>query len=335
MVKNGMISWIVLLGMWCQAHAQSFDWSSAPSISPGVKWANLSLTAPRLLNINALQVDLTTPGLRFTTTGRRSDWVANVTETNKATTRQFISQSQSTMRPIVAAINATPWSPFPSTDDVPANLQGLAVSDGLLVSPGRANSPAFIINNLGIPSIQMAGPSFDISSVNLAVAGFGIVMTNGIPIASTGSLEPRTGFGISSDSRYVYLMTVDGRRYSSQGATIGEVGQYLKMFGANSGINMDGGGSTTLARWNAGSQAAELLNVPNQFNLIANDPATNQAAEIAAFQAGFIPNERFVGNNLGVYYIPESGTFVLISLTASLVIFGQMLCFRIVRVKQQ
>jgi hypothetical protein len=324
--------WLVVLlisygRLTSTSHAQTYDWSTATTISPGVKWAAFTPNSPRLLNINVLQVDTSTPRLRFTTTGRRSDWVSNVTETDKATTRLFISRSQNTDRPIMAAINASPWSPFPADDNVPANLQGLAVSDGVLVSPGRNNSPAFIIDNLGIPRIQLAGPTFDISNVNLAVAGFGIVLTNGIPIPSTGSLEPRSGFGISADSRYIYLMTIDGRRYSSQGATIGEVGQYLAFFGASSGINMDGGGSTTLARWNSSTQSADLLNVPNAINLIdPTDPVNSQSVEAAAFQYGLLPNERFVGNNLGIYYqaVPEASSIILIAAASVFLIIRQL-----------
>ncbi len=291
-----------------------FDWSAASSLSPGVKWVKFDTTAPRLLSINVVQVDTWTPRLRFTTIGRRNDWVSNVSETDKFTTRQWINASQSTNQPITLAINATPWSPFPSEDSVPANLRGLVVSEGILVSPGQNNVPAFIMDDSGVPRIQIAPPSTDITQIDTAVAGFGIVLTNGLPIASSGNLEPRTGYGISADQRYVYLMTIDGRRYSSQGSTIGEVGQWLKFFGGWSGINMDGGGSTTLARWNTSTQSAQLLNVPNSVNIFdPNSPEGSLLLEQTLFQNGLLPNERSLGNSLGIYYepVPEASTVLL------------------------
>ena len=60
-------------------------------------------------------------------------------------------------------------------------------------------------------------------------------------------------------------MTIDGRQLASDGATTSEVGAWLKHFGAHTGINMDGGGSTTMAWWNpdgSGTNKSELLNFP-------------------------------------------------------------------------
>ncbi len=292
-----------------------FDWTTATNLSPGVKWVKYDTTSPRLLSINVVQVDTWTPRLRFTTIGRRNNWVSNVSETDKFTTRQWINASQSTERPISLAINATPWSPFPSEDSVPANLRGLVVSDGILVSPGTSNVPAFIVDDFGVPRIQITPPSIDITQIDVAVAGFSIVLTNGVPSVTPLTLEPRTGFGISADQRYVYLMAIDGRRYSSQGSSIGEVGQWLKFFGAWSGINMDGGGSTTLARWNTSTQSAQLLNVPNSINIFdPSSPEGSQFAEQTFFQNGLLPNERSLGNSLGIYYepVPEASSILLV-----------------------
>ena len=82
------------------------------------------------------------------------------------------------------------------------------------------------------------------------------------------------------------MMTIDGRQFASAGATTGDVGSWLKHFGAYTGINMDGGGSTTMAWWNpnnAGSDKSELLNYP------------------VGTGWGF-RRERTVGSNFGVYY---------------------------------
>ena len=80
---------------------------------------------------------------------------------------------------------------------------------------------------------------------------------------------------------------------TSLGATTQELGQWLRHFGAYRGINMDGGGSTTLAWWDPSSEDADkckLLNRP-----VGNGVKAEQLpAEL------FAPTERANGNNLGV-----------------------------------
>ena len=78
-----------------------------------------------------------------------------------------------------------------------------------------------------------------------------------MPKSFAGSyVHPRTGYGLSKDRRYVYFIVVDGRQKDySVGATTGEIAEMLKEYGADDALNMDGGGSTTLAVWNP--QAAD------------------------------------------------------------------------------
>ncbi len=93
-------------------------------------------------------------------------------------------------------------------------------------------------------------------------------------------------------------MTIDGRQLASDGATTSEVGAWLKHFGAHTGINMDGGGSTTMAWWNpdrSGTNKSELLNFP-------------------VGTACCFPLERTVGSNIGVYYVPEPNVIWLVVL---------------------
>lgn len=62
------------------------------------------------------------------------------------------------------------------------------------------------------------------------------------------------------------------------GATYRDVGSLLARYGATTGLNLDGGGSTQMAAWNPGTGTAELINAP------------------------LLNVERFVGSNLGVVY---------------------------------
>ena len=61
------------------------------------------------------------------------------------------------------------------------------------------------------------------------------------------SLNPRTAAGTSRDGRRLYLVTVDGRQAFSKGISLTGMAELLKRYGAWNAINLDGGGSTTLA----------------------------------------------------------------------------------------
>ena len=92
----------------------------------------------------------------------------------------------------------------------------------------------------------------------------------------------QTGYGISENKKYLILLTIDGRQKDwSLGASTSEVGYWLKYFGAWEGLNMDGGGSTSLAALVPGEKQDEIR--------LLNQPSGG---------------ERKVGNNLGVYLVP-------------------------------
>ena len=58
--------------------------------------------------------------------------------------------------------------------------------------------------------------------------------------------HPRTGVGFSRDSSTLYLVTVDGRSESSSGMSLGEFASLMQALGIAQGLNLDGGGSTTV-----------------------------------------------------------------------------------------
>jgi hypothetical protein len=58
--------------------------------------------------------------------------------------------------------------------------------------------------------------------------------------------HPRTGVGFSRDSSTLYLVTVDGRSESSSGMSLAEFASLMQALGVAQGLNLDGGGSTTL-----------------------------------------------------------------------------------------
>src|SRR5262249_12901259 len=62
----------------------------------------------------------------------------------------------------------------------------------------------------------------------------------------TDRRHPRTAVGVTADGKLL-LVTVDGRTAGSRGATLPEMAGIMQRQGAVNAINLDGGGSTTMA----------------------------------------------------------------------------------------
>jgi exopolysaccharide biosynthesis protein len=84
-------------------------------------------------------------------------------------------------------------------------------------------------------------------NIQEAVGGRVWLVQDGTITKQTSTVvEPRTCIGVSKDGSKVYIMAVDGRNFwYSNGMAYEEMGQCLKALGAENGINLDGGGSTT------------------------------------------------------------------------------------------
>jgi exopolysaccharide biosynthesis protein len=90
----------------------------------------------------------------------------------------------------------------------------------------------------------------DLDSIKFAVGGGSIILKDGelslTNINSKGN-EPRTGIGINRDSTELILATIDGRDTSFKGVSQEMFGAILRDLGAYNALNLDGGGSTTMA----------------------------------------------------------------------------------------
>jgi exopolysaccharide biosynthesis protein len=214
----------------CQTYGQvgTYDWSKAEELCPGIKRVEVTVSSPRKMVINAVQIDTATPGLKFYTTPRCSPWAENSTETQRQKTRDFIREYQETEKKLVVAINADAWNPWIPSEwyqETNRNLLGLAVSEGTLVS-GGSGTPSLIVGENGTVSVATTSAGYDIRDIQTAVSGFGFCLSEGSPLPSGDDLHPRTGTGISQKGRYVYFMTIDGRQPDSEGATTEEVGSW-------------------------------------------------------------------------------------------------------------
>jgi len=214
-----------------------------------------------LQKVCVMRIDTRQEGLLFYTNGRYKDFKEGERETERTTTADFLTEND-----LNVAVNANFYSPFNAetrTTRGPSNVIGLAVSEGVLVSPSEASYPAFTVSSNGVASIGVIRPDEPLEGVRTAVAGNMIVLKEGKVVEQGDkSVHPRTAVGISQDGRYVYIMTIDGRQPTySIGATYEEIGRWMLEFGAWEALNLDGGGSTTMVTRDDQGKA-KVLNSP-------------------------------------------------------------------------
>jgi hypothetical protein len=76
--------------------------------------------------------------------------------------------------------------------------------------------------------------------------------------------NPRSALGISRDGRRAWLVVMDGRQPArSVGSSLEQTGELLRMLGATTAINLDGGGSSALVVRDPASGAGQLRNRPS------------------------------------------------------------------------
>jgi hypothetical protein len=239
------------------------------------------------------RIDLTAPGIGFTTTPP-----SGPLETTSQSTSQFLQRPSRDQRQFFSDVAATPS---------PEDLIGLAVSNGTVVAPQTFGSDdaaaSLIITKTNTATISSAGSTpIDLSHVFNALSGNQIV-TDGLDTSATTptgaphdpfGLDPRTGIGLSEDGRFLYLIAIDGRQPGySVGVTTSDEAALMIDLGVFDGLNLDGGGSTALVQSGAGG-SPDLIDSPSgSFGVV----------------------ERLDGNNLGVFAsalpTPEPSTWAM------------------------
>ncbi len=107
------------------------------------------------------------------------------------------------------------------------------------------------------------GPRTDAGEVAVAVGGGTVLLRDGdVPPLDDTALHPRTAIGFSEDGRRMVLVTIDGRQRDSRGMTERELGELLADLGADDGLNLDGGGSSTMLARDPG-EAPTVVNSPS------------------------------------------------------------------------
>ncbi|WP_433297438.1 phosphodiester glycosidase family protein [Pseudonocardia sp. CA-142604] len=104
--------------------------------------------------------------------------------------------------------------------------------------------------------------------VDALIGGATVLVRNGAVYhdptgAPPSGRNPETMVGVSDGGRRLIMVVIDGRQGSSIGVTPAEAAEYLVAHGADSGLLLDGGGSSTLAAQLPGSTHLTVLNHPS------------------------------------------------------------------------
>lgn len=258
----------------------------------GVEYSQLFVETPVLNKWQVVKIDLQARGIEFVATGRNKNYEPEKRETWRQTTADFLDENK-----LAVAVNANFYNPFNAETirtQGDSNLLGFGANDGVLVSKPEPGRPAFVVYQDKTAKICHLDPNIsddEVKKIQAGVAGSQVVLTGGaVPEIKNKDRHPRTAVGISADGRYVYFLIVDGRQPKhSVGATLTEVGETLKYFGASEGLNLDGGGSTTLVCRGLDG-LSQILNSPANSGVPRN--LRNNANAIGVRAANLAPGVR-------------------------------------------
>ncbi len=274
----GLVALAVAAWIWFDAPLQPGPQSQ--TLFQGITYERQIRQSPRPMVVHVVTVDLRQKGISFLVTPGDSKAELPL---KARTTSQFLKEFD-----LQLAINGdgfTPWHAngpldyYPHTGDRVAPI-GLAASKGVVYSDSTGPEPTLYISRTN--QARFNTPSGKIYN---AISGNQMLVERGKSLVSqTSEPQPRTAIGLDKRGRRLVIIVVDGRQPGySEGATLTELAKLLIEHGAYSAMNLDGGGSTTLAL-ESKNGSPNLLNSP--------------------IHSSIPGRERPVGNHLGIFARP-------------------------------
>lgn len=228
------------------AGQERIDWTP---LFRGIELARIVADQPRPLRLFALRVDLRDPDVRITSSppfraaaGLEELRTANgeLAEALSSTTSSFAKAAGCQV-----AFNASAYDPVVDEQGVPQSVEGLWIVDGVRVSDRQNRHDVWAFDS--DKSMRFVHAPADVTDTANVVPGFEIVLEDGEVDIRNPDLAPRTAVGLSADRATLIVLLVDGRQEgTSEGLLLHELGLWLRRLGAHDGLNLDGGGSTTL-----------------------------------------------------------------------------------------
>lgn len=161
----------------------------------------------------------------------------------------------------IAAINTAAWSMFPDpeTGKNPgyvqggrADVHGWVLSGEKQISAPQAGYWSVVLERSGRARIEEFGTPKVVRERGVdprwVISGFrGILKEGKVLVDASEVRHPRTAIGLNADGTTMTWMVVDGRQKGySEGVSEEELAKLLLEQGCTEGINLDGGGSTSM-----------------------------------------------------------------------------------------
>lgn len=245
------------------------------SLFQGIKYERIVQQDPRPMVIHIVTIDLKANGIKTMVTPGDPDAERPL---EARTTSEFLRDFD-----LQLAINGdafTPWNDLGPLGFYPREGErvvpnGFAASRGTIYSQDSDEQPTLYIYQNNKASLNNL-----VGKIYNAVSGYQLVVWGGNALDDLDNhdAEPRTAIGLDRPGRRLVIVVVDGRQPGySEGATLADLSQIFLDNRVFRGMNMDGGGSSTLVIERNGEP------------FVLNSPV----------HQGISGNERPVGNHLG------------------------------------
>jgi GH25 family lysozyme M1 (1,4-beta-N-acetylmuramidase) len=248
---------------WCEKKYLTFLSATQPAsirqnLFNGVTFLQKNLTTPRKNRVYVMAVDLLTVGLEFLVTPSKLSGGILCTRTTSKFLEEF-SMNFAINGDGFSYLDASvsPAATCPNGGD-PVKANGFAASRGTIYSPNKTIQPTVYISSTNQVAITAPNKIFN------AVSGDRVVVQNGVTVKNLAAQtpNPRTAIGLNKSRRWLIFMVVDGRQTGySEGVTFPELADLLISYGVYTGVNMDGGGSSTMVIKGVDGKA-RVLNSP-------------------------------------------------------------------------
>lgn len=243
----------------------------------GVHYTREVQREPWPMVAHIVRVDLTAPGIAFQTTP--ADRSAGM-EFRAQTTGEFLRRSGAQL-----AINGGFFEPYrveglfdyyPHSGD-PVDVWGMSVYDGQFASRDHG------LRSLVIERDGSARIDDHVTTGWQVISGQPLALNASpkLDLAAGARRHPRTAVALDDERRTLLLVVVDGRQPNySEGATLGELADLIRRHGGTTAVNLDGGGSSTLAVRDG--DRIRVLNTPIQTRIPGRQrPVANHLAVFA------------------------------------------------------
>lgn len=184
----------------------------------------------------------------------------------------------------------------------------MTVPQGAYILRAHGKAAQFITTHLAVGQpltstyslrSKTTGQSVDPATIQTMIGGHTILVNNGKAAtfsrstSSIGGYRARTALGYSKDGQYVYIVAAE-KNSNSAGMSLTELQSFMTNIGVWKGLNLDGGGSTTMV-----------------------DRPLGETSTTLTFNTEYGTEQRSVVNGLGVYTTAPQGAVKGIKISGS------------------